>query len=94
MERSGRGRFLRKTQLARIFIDSGNEMMALPILEQLAVEIDSRSLEDWEPAEAIAGPLSLLYRCLARQDQSSDEAKRLYAKLCRLDPVAAMNVLR
>lgn len=94
MERSGRGRFLRKTQLARIFIDSGNEMMALPVLEQLASEIENRKLEDWEPSESIANPLALYYRCLARQDQSSDEAKKLYAKLCRLDPVAAMTVLR
>jgi hypothetical protein len=94
MELSGRGRFLRKTQLARIFIDSGNEPMALPILEQLAIEIESRSLEDWEPSENIAHPLSLLYRCLARTDRESDSVKKLYAKLCRLDPVAAMSILR
>lgn len=94
MERSGRGRFLRKTQLARIFIDSGNEPMALPVLEQLASEIDSRGLEDWEPSETIAHPLTLLYRCLSRTDRESPEVKKLYAKLCRLDPVAAMSMLR
>ena len=94
MERSGRGRFLRRTQLARIFIDSGNEPMALPILEQIAAEIESRDLEDWEPSETIAHPLSLLYRCLARNDRDSDEVKKLYAKICRLDPVAAMSMLR
>lgn len=94
IERSGRGRFLRKTQLARIFIDSGNEPMALPILEQLAFEIETRGLEDWEPSETIAHPLSLLYRCLARTDRESDTVKKLYAKLCRLDPVAAMSMLR
>ncbi|MBL8239595.1 MAG: type VI secretion system protein TssA [Bryobacterales bacterium] len=94
MEQSGRGRFLRKTQLARIFIDSGNEPMALPLLEQLATEIESRGLEDWEPSETIAHPLSLLYRCLSRTDRESPEVKKLYAKLCRLDPVAAMGMLR
>ena len=94
MERSGRGRFLRKTQLARIFIDSGNEPMALPVLEQLAAEIESRGLEDWEPSETIAHPLSLLYRCLAKTDRDSDAVKKLYSKLCRLDPVAAMSMLR
>jgi len=94
MERSGRGRFLRKTQLARIFIDSGNEPMALPLLEQLALEIESRSLEDWEPSETIAHPLTLLYRCLSRTDRESPDVKKLYAKLCRLDPVAAMSMLR
>jgi len=94
MERSGRGRFLRKTQLARIFIDSGNEPMALPILEQLAFEIETRSLEDWEPSETIAHPLTLLYRCLSKTDREADAVKKLYAKLCRLDPVAAMSMLR
>lgn len=94
MERSGRGRFLRKTQLSRIFIDSGNEPMALPLLEQLALEIESRGLEDWEPSETIAHPLTLLYRCLSRTDRESPEVKKLYAKLCRLDPVAAMSMLR
>jgi len=94
MERSGRGRFLRKTQLARIFIDSGNEPMALPLLEQLGTEIETRGLEDWEPSETIAHPLTLLYRCLSRTDRESPEVKKLYAKLCRLDPVAAMSMLR
>jgi len=94
MEQSGRGRFIRRTQLARIFIDSGNEPMAMPILEQIAAEIDSRGLENWEPSETIAQPLALLYRCLARSDKDGDATKKLYAKLCRLDPVAAMNVLR
>lgn len=94
MERSGRGRFIRKTQLARIFIDSGNEPMALPILEMLSAEIDSRQLEDWETSETIAHPLSLLYRCISRSDKDSDVVKKLYAKLCRLDPVAAMSMLR
>jgi len=94
MEQSGRGRFIRKTQLAKIFIDSGNEPMALPLLEQLAAEIESRGLEDWELSDTIAHPLLLLYRCMARSDKDGEAARKLYAKLCRLDPVAAMNVLR
>jgi type VI secretion system protein ImpA len=94
MERSGRGRFLRKTQLARIFIDSGNEPLAMPILEQLNSEIETRQLEDWEPTETIAHPLTLLYRCLANADRESEAARKLYNKLCRLDPLAAMGMLR
>ncbi len=94
IEPSGRGRFIRKTQLARIFIDSGNEPMAIPLLQQLATEIDTRALEDWEPSDIVSHPLSLLYRCRAREDRDGEEAKKLYAKLCRLDPVAAMSLLR
>lgn len=93
-EQSGRGRFIRRTQLARIFIDSGNESMALPILEQLASEIDSRHLEEWETSDTVSNPLTLLYRCLARVNRDSEDARKLYSKLCRLDPVGAMSVLR
>lgn len=94
VERSGRGRFLRKTQLASICMETGNESIALSILEQLAAEIESRHLEEWEPVESVAHPLLLLYRCLIKQDRESPVAKALFAKICRLDPGQALSVSR
>jgi type VI secretion system protein ImpA len=93
-ERSGRGRFLRKTQLASICMETGNEAIAQSILEQLAAEIESRHLEDWEPVESVAHPLLLLYRCQMRQDRDSPAARALFAKICRLDPGQALSVSR
>jgi type VI secretion system protein ImpA len=94
MERSGRGRFLRKTQLASICMETGNELIAQSILEQLAAEIEARHLEDWEPVESVAHPLLLLYRCQIRQDRESPAAKALFTKICRLDPGQALSVSR
>lgn len=94
MERSGRARFLRKTQLASICMETGHEVIAQSILEQLAAEIESRHLDEWEPVESVAHPLLLLYRCQVRQDRESPAAKALFAKLCRLDPGQALSVSR
>jgi type VI secretion system protein ImpA len=90
-ERSGRGRFQRKSQLAQICVAAGRQTIAFPILQDLAGEIERRKLEDWETPEMVAHPLALLYKCLA-QDASPDERQKLYSWICRLDPLQAMNV--
>lgn len=92
-ERSGRARFLRKTQLAQLCVSTGHEAIAYPILQELASEIERRKLEDWEAAEMVAQPLGLLYRCLSR-DGSAEERQKLYSWICRLDPLQALNVGR
>lgn len=89
-ERSGRGRFRRRTQLAHLLIAGGHREIALPILEQLATEIDERHLQDWEHGEALAYPIDLLIRCLDADGPDSSNRKQLYARLCRLDPVRAL----
>jgi type VI secretion system protein ImpA len=89
-ERSPRGSFLRRAQAAAILVDAGLERVALPILEQLAEEIQAHTLEDWEEAETIAHPLGLLYRCIFAMEGQSSEAQRLFVRVCRLDPMQAM----
>lgn len=89
-ERSGRGRFRRRTQLAHLLMMGGHKQIALPILEQLAAEIDQRNLADWERNEALAYPVDLLLRCLDANGSDDADRKQLYARLCRLDPVRAL----
>jgi type VI secretion system protein ImpA len=91
-ETSGRARFRRRVQLAQICLGAGQAALAFPILQDLALEIDRRSLEDWEPADSIAHPLSLLFRCMGKMDVSSEEKQKVYARICRLDPVQAMSI--
>jgi len=93
-ERTGRGRFLRKVQLARLCVSTGHAPVAMPILQELAAEIERRKLEDWEAADILANPLALLYGCLAKSDDSPEERQRLYSWICRLDPLQALNVTR
>ena len=92
-ERSGRARFLRKSQLAQLCVATGHDEIAHPILQELASEIERRRLEDWEAPDLVAHPLALLYRCLSR-DGSPDERQKLYSWICRLDPLQALNVSR
>jgi type VI secretion system protein ImpA len=88
-ERCGRQRFRRRTQLAHLLMAAGKGKVAQPLLDQLAAEIEERRLEEWEPSEAIAYPLELLMHCLTSADD--ERRAQLYARICKLDPVRALN---
>lgn len=87
---SGRARFQRRLQIAQFCASSGQDKVAYPVLEELVKEIDDRRLEEWEASDMIAPPLALLLRYL---DESGNEAAReaVFARLCRIDPIAAMD---
>ncbi len=89
-ERSGRARFQRKIQLAQICMSAGHEAIAYPILNEMADEIEQRRLEEWETSEVLAHPLALLYRCMNQLDGDPEAKRKLYARICRLDPVQAL----
>jgi type VI secretion system protein ImpA len=93
-ERSGRARFRRKLQIAQICMATGNEAVACPILEELTREIDEHHLENWEAAEVVTQPLVLLLRCLVKVKDDPQERARIYARICRLDPVQALGCSR
>jgi type VI secretion system protein ImpA len=93
-ERSGRARFLRRVQLAQVCLATGNQEIALPILQELSDEIEHRGLEAWEDLETIAQPLALLYKSLPLTDEAADQRRKLYARLCRLDPARALALHR
>jgi type VI secretion system protein ImpA len=92
-QRTGRDRFRRRAQLAQICLATGHEAIALPILRQLCAEIDAHRLEDWESIDLIVQPLALLYRCL-KSDPPDPMKEELYARICRLDPGRAIELLR
>jgi type VI secretion system protein ImpA len=89
---SGRARFHRKVQLTQLCIGAGYEAVAVPILKGLTEEIERHKLEGWEAPESLAQPLGLLYRCLAKDEATAEERQKLYAWICRLDPLQAMSV--
>ena len=63
--------------------------MAYPILQELAREIESRRLEDWESSELVAQPLVLLFHCIDRLKLDAADKQKIYGQICRLDPVQA-----
>jgi type VI secretion system protein ImpA len=93
-ERSGRGKFQRKMQLAGICLAAGHEQVALPILEEMFKEIEQRKLEEWESTDLVAQPLLLLVKCMDKLGQDSEERQRVYARICKLDPLRALEVQR
>jgi type VI secretion system protein ImpA len=91
-EGSGRGRFRRRVQLAQICLGAGHATLAYPILQDLAGEIESRNLENWEAPDMISHPLALLFRCMAKMDISAEEKQKIYGRICRLDPIQALSI--
>jgi type VI secretion system protein ImpA len=64
--------------------------VAQPILEEMIAQIERHGLEEWEDGETVALPLGLLYRALGRLDGDSGTRQSLYLRVCRLDPIQAM----
>ncbi len=93
-EPSGRGRFQRKVQVAQLCMSTGNEAIALSILQEAAEEIQRRKLEEWEAREMVAHTLGMLYRCLVKCDGAAEERQKLYSLISRLDPLEAINIAR
>jgi len=90
LQSSGRARFQRKLQLAQICMCAGHEALALPILEELAGEIDAHRLESWEASDRMAQVLVQLLRCQEKTGTDADARQKLFARICRLDPVQAL----
>jgi len=88
-----RTRFMRKVELAQLLVAMSKEAIAHPILQELALEIEQRKLEEWEKPELVARPLALLYRCMSKLQLDATEMAGLYARLCKLDVAEALSCL-
>jgi type VI secretion system protein ImpA len=92
-EKTPRARFLRRTQIARVMVDSGLDAIAVPILLELLALIDNHKLAEWEAGDLVAEPMALLYRCMGKlPDLTAGEHSKetLYPRICSLDPLQAM----
>lgn len=91
-EKSDRARFLLRSEATRIMVESGHESVARPLLEDMMQQIEKHTLEEWEDGETVALPLGLLYRCLVSLDGDESLRDSLYERVCRLDPMRAMQL--
>lgn len=91
---SGRARFQRRLQMAQLCVGAGQGKVAYPVLDELVKEIDQRQLEEWEATEMIAPPLALLLKCLDDSADNNGVRESVFNRLCRIDPIAAMDVSR
>jgi type VI secretion system protein ImpA len=91
-QRSGRMRFRRTMQLVELAVAAGKDEIAQPLLEDLAAAIETHKLDAWEDPEQMAADLTKLMRFSKKIQGSSSEKQKLFERICRLDPVKALNV--
>ncbi len=82
------GSLLRPPELVEAWGQRGACLIAQPVLDEIVKEIEDRRLIEWEDGEALAYPLSLLFCCAS----DPERRQRLYAMVCRLDPVRALQM--
>jgi type VI secretion system protein ImpA len=90
LQPSGRMRFQRRVQVAQLCLTANQDAIAYPVLMDISNEIERRGLESWESGSMLAHPLSLLLRCLDHRKNSAEDREAIFARLCRLDPQAAI----
>lgn len=91
-QRSGRRRFRRTMQMIELAIAAHKEEIAQPLLEDIAAAIENHKLDAWEDPEQIASDLSNLMRYSKKIQGSASDKQKLFERICRLDPVKALNV--
>ena len=91
-ESSGRERFQRQLELARICVATNHHAIAVPILQNMVSEVEKRGLFDWEDSSLVAQPLILLVQSMDRTKRDPAERARVYDLLCRLEPAYALQL--
>ncbi|MEW5767534.1 MAG: type VI secretion system protein TssA [bacterium] len=94
-----RDQFLWRLSLAKLCLEAGHPQLAIPQLESLDEESNRFSLEEWEPAlslEVLRSLLQCQYKVIEESKKRppppelTERANQLYARLCRLDAVSAL----
>jgi type VI secretion system protein ImpA len=91
-QRSGRMRFRRTMQMIELAVAAGRDDIAQPLLEDVAAAIENHKLDAWEDPEQMAADLTKLMRFSKKIQGSNAEKQKLFERICRLDPVKALNV--
>jgi len=90
-QHSGRGRFQRTLQLVELCVSAGKDAIAQPLIEDLAAAIETHKLDDWEDKGMVAAALATIMRISSKVQEDDAEKRRLFERICRLDPVRALS---
>ena len=91
-EPSGRARFQRKLQLARLCLSAGKDAIAQPLLDDLAADIETHKLDAWEDRELVAGALAFLIQNSKKIQGDAKVKQAVFERICRLDAAQALPV--
>ena len=89
---SGRGRFQRRLQLAQVCLSAGKDSIAQPLLDDIAAEIETHKLDDWEDRELVAGALAFVMQSSKKIQGDAKARQTIFERICRLDAVQALSV--
>ena len=90
-QRSGRGRFERTMQLVELCVAAGKDAIAQPLLDDLSAAIEEHKLDNWEDSEMVAAALATVMKTSRRVLDDETEKRKLFERICRLDPVRALS---
>ena len=91
---SEQDRFLWKTGLCRLLIDSDQLRIASSYMDDILETIDRFKLDLWEPESAVNGLLLVLRGLrLQKNDRHQDLIESVINRISRLDPVKALQVI-
>ncbi len=90
-QRSSRGRFQRRVQFVELCVSAGKDAIVQPMLEDLIAAIDAHKLEEWEDKAVIASALLTIVRASKKIQADAKEKQKYFERICRLDPVQALN---
>lgn len=87
--RSGRERFLRKLELAELFLELNQPRAAKTHLEELKARIDEKQLDQWEEKALCVRTYQAL-RAAHRALDDEAAAQEAFERICRWDPSLAL----
>jgi len=90
-QRSGRRRFRRTMQMIELAVSAGKDAIAQPLIEDVTAMIENHKLDAWEEPEQVARDLLMLMRTSKKIQGNAGEKQKLFERICRLDPVQALN---
>jgi type VI secretion system protein ImpA len=88
--RSGRERFRRKMQLVEMCVSTNKQTIAQPILDDLAVIIETHKLDEWEDPGLVAAALGTIMKLSIRIQNDKAQQQKIFERICRLDPAQAL----
>ncbi|MFZ0319230.1 MAG: type VI secretion system protein TssA [Candidatus Sulfotelmatobacter sp.] len=88
--RSGRERFRRKMQLVEMCVSTNKQTIAQPILDDLAVMIETHKLDEWEDPGLVAAALGTIMKLSIRIQNDKAQQQKIFERICRLDPAQAL----
>jgi type VI secretion system protein ImpA len=90
-QRSARGRFQRRVQFVELCVAAGKDAIVQPMLDDLIATIDTYKLEEWEDKTVMASALVTIVRASKKIQSNAAEKQKYFERVCRLDPVQALN---